>query len=669
MTGKTKRLLRRVLALLAFGGFPLLVVLSYRPSGARTEEAREAVAATLLREAGDVRDRLRFEEFDYSESEGDAEVYRLRAAEAIAFAEGSDRVFRLKDVTFRTRDAQSGRTAIVEAPRAEFVPATKAFRVFDDVRIEGEGVGVRCVSFRYDPDRRLLVSEGPVTAVHDGLVATARQGSVETREGLVRFREEVRVGGKDDRGRRLALTADEVDLRRGGGFSARGAVVLKTDELLLRGSEAEREVVGTGDRVTARGGVEAILVPREGSALTSPARAEGDRLESRRDEDGKSGRLVLSGSPARLDIPPDVGTGGRRAVANEFEATLVGGQLSRVTVPGPLVFSESAALAREGATSTPAARRLESGNGQLTFAADGRTIDAAVLDGGVKLSEGTRLSVRAPHASLRGTDETAVFAGSAETPARYEDEKTRVSATVLTWFRRDDRIEGVGSVKTTFRGREGSDVLGGSPDAPVFSESDFLRVTPSERKVLLTGNVTAWQEENVLRAQSILLDDKERALRAEGSVRAVLRRRRVDPKSKASTVETVTATGSVLTHREADRLLRVEGSSSVVSGTWVMNADVTDVILGPERTIDHAEARGNVVVEDRSDGRRGEGSRATWRPQAEAISLEGRPATALDGMGNRMTGALLTFQKGSGRVDVETGPGIPSQGILRPEGT
>lgn len=224
-------------------------------------------------------------------------------------------------------------------------------------------------------------------------------------------------------------------------------------------------------------------------------------------------------------------------------------------------------------------------------------------------------------------------------------------------------------MKTSFRGREGSDVLGGAPDTPVFSESDFLRVTPSERKVLLTGNVTAWQEENVLRAQSILLDDKERTLRAEGGVRAVLRRRRVDPKTKASTVETVTATGTVLTHREADRLLRIEGSSSVVSGTWVMNADVTDVLLGPEKTIDHAEARGNVIVEDRSDGRRGEGSRATWRPQAEAISLEGRPATALDGKGNRMTGALLTFQKGSGRVDVETGPGIPSQGILRPEGT
>ena len=129
MTGRARRIVRRTLAFLTLGGFPLLLALFFRPSGARTAEARREIAETLRSESGDVRDRLRFEEFDYSESEGDKEVYRLRAAEAIAFADGSDRTFRLKDVTFLTRDAKSGRSALLEAPRAEFVPATKGFRV------------------------------------------------------------------------------------------------------------------------------------------------------------------------------------------------------------------------------------------------------------------------------------------------------------------------------------------------------------------------------------------------------------------------------------------------------------------------------------------------------------------------------------------------------------
>jgi lipopolysaccharide export system protein LptA len=669
VTGQARRLLRRSLAFLAFGGFPLLVVLSFRPSGARTEVAHEEVAETLLRESAGIRDRLRFEEFDYSESEGTAELYRLKAAEAIAFAEGADRMFRLKDVTFLTRDATSGRAAVLEAPRAEFVPATKAFRVFDGVRIEGESVGIRSVSFRYDPGQKLLVSEGPVTAIRDGLVATAREGFVEAGAGVIRFRHEVRVGGRDERGRRISLAADEVDLRRGGSFSARGAVVLKTEELLLRGAEAGREAAGDGDRLVARGAVEAILVPVEGGTFRSPVRAQGERLEVQRGAAGVAERLFLTGAPARLDIPADEATGSRRALANEFEVTLASGRIARVTVPVPLSLAESAPPSRPGSRTPPAARLLTAGSGQLAFGPDGKTIETAVFDGGVTVSDGTKTSVRAPRATLRGTDESAVFAGTADVPARYEDEKARVTATVLTWFRRDERIEGAGSVKTSFRGREGTDLLSGAPDAPTFSESDFLRVTPSDRKILLSGNVTAWREENVLRAQSLLLDDRERTLRAEDNVRAVLRRRRVDPRTKAAVVETVTASGSVLTHREADRLLRIEGASSVASGTWVMKADVTDIVLGPERTVDHAEARGNVVVEDRADGRRGEGSKATWRPQTEAITLEGRPATALDGKGNRMTGALLTFQRGSGRVDVETGPGIPSQGILRPEGS
>ena len=669
MTGRTRRRLRTALAALACGGFPLFLAVLYRPSGARTEEAREEIASTLLRESEGVRDRLRFEEFDYSESEGDREVYRLRAAEAIAFAEGADRTFRLKDVTFRTRDAESGRAAVLEAPRAEFVPATKAFRVFDGVRVEGSGLGVRSVSFRYDPGPRTLVSEGPVAAESGRLVASARGGSVETTAGVVRFRDDVRVGGVDSRGRRISLAAREVDLRRGGGLAARGAVVLYTEELLVRGDELERETVGGGDRLSARGRVEALLLPAPGAEIGVPVAARGNLLELQRDASGEPGRLSLSGSPAFLDIPPDEETGARRAIADGFEATLAESRLVRIQVPGAFSLAESASPSRPGATRAPAARLLAAGSGQLTFGPDGRALETAVLEGGVSLSEGTTTTVRAPRATLRGTEESAVFAGTEDEPARYEDERTRVSANVLTWFRRDERIEGSGGVRTSFRGREGSEVLGGGSDAPIFSESDFLRVVPPERTVLLTGNVTAWQEENVVGAHSLLLDDRDRSLRAEGQVRAVLRRRRVDPKSKASTVETVTATGAVLTHREAARLLRIEGSSSVVSGTWVMKADVTDVVLGPERTVDHAEARGNVVVEDRADGRRGEGAKATWKPQTEVITLEGKPATALDGKGNRMTGALLTFQRGSGRVDVETGPGIPSQGVLRPEGT
>jgi lipopolysaccharide export system protein LptA len=107
----------------------------------------------------------------------------------------------------------------------------------------------------------------------------------------------------------------------------------------------------------------------------------------------------------------------------------------------------------------------------------------------------------------------------------------------------------------------------------------------------------------------------------------------------------------------------------MVSGSWSMNATVADIRLTKDRAVESAEARGSVVLEDRATARRGEGSLATWRPETETVTLEGTPATALDGKGNRMTGARLTFRQGRSRVDVESAPGVRSEGSYRPEGS
>ncbi|MDL1950303.1 hypothetical protein FBQ97_10880, partial [Acidobacteria bacterium ACD] len=196
------------------------------------------------------------------------------------------------------------------------------------------------------------------------------------------------------------------------------------------------------------------------------------------------------------------------------------------------------------------------------------------------------------------------------------------------------------------------------------SESERLTVFPEARRAVLSGNVKAWQRENVLRCATLTLDAG--SLRAEGDVRASLKRRAA-PGSKAPD-ETVTASGDLLTHHEADRTVRVEGRAVLVSGGFQLSADVTDVRLGAERTAEYAEARGTVVIEDRLQHRRGEGKRATWRSQTDVVTLEGEPARAVDGSGNRLAGAVLTFRQGRSRVDVESAPGVGTEGVFRPEG-
>ena len=54
---------------------------------------------------------------------------------------------------------------------------------------------------------------------------------------------------------------------------------------------------------------------------------------------------------------------------------------------------------------------------------------------------------------------------------------------------------------------------------------------------------------------------------------------------------------------------------------------------------------------------------------SDVVTLEGEPARAVDGSGNRLAGAVLTFRQGRSRVDVESAPGVKTEGVFRPEGS
>ena len=262
------------------------------------------------------------------------------------------------------------------------------------------------------------------------------------------------------------------------------------------------------------------------------------------------------------------------------------------------------------------------------------------------------------------------FSGDAGTPATYKDDKGTIVAITIAYAKRDDCVDAAGNVRASYAGEAKGNLFGSSPDAPLFSESDTLRIFVARQKILLGGNVRAWQKENVLRSATLEVDDATRTLRAEGNVRAFLRRDPAPAKgasSKPGPAETINATGDLLTHRESDRFVRIEGHATMVSGTWLMNSDIADFRLAPDRSVEYAEARGTVTIEDRTMHRRGEGGRAIWRPQVEAVTLEGQPATALDGKGNRAQGAVLTFRQGRSRVDVETSGSVGSQTVVKPE--
>lgn len=657
---RARRHVRRTIAVLGFA-FLAFLVLSIRPRGSRPGRAGGEVAETLVREASGIRDRLRFRDFAYDESRDQQGSLRLRAAEAIGFSENGEELFRLKDVTVETRGADDGAALSLSSPRAELNQGSRAVRVFDGVTLHGEGLTLRAEALRYRPQDRTFVSEGSVSAVRGRLIGGADRGEVSTGDGRVRLEGAVRFRGRDETGRAIEMTAPGLLLGRDGALRAEGGVVVKTDDFLLRSATFSRDAESAGDLLRAAGRPELTLWPREGG-LSSPALARGDVLELKRDAAGLPELLALTSNAgdSRVDLGPETGAGARRILSRRVDARLPKGRLSEVSFPEPFRAAESAQANPGGA----GLRELSARSARATFAPDGRGLDVLYLEGDVVGVDGPRARLTGARGTVRGADETAVFVGEPGRPATWSDARGTVRAQTLQYARREGRADASGSVFATYTGAGSGPLPGAEPDSPYFSESDRLTVFPAARRAILAGNVKAWQKENVLRCATLTLEGRD--LRAEGDVRANLKRRAAA--GARTPDETVTASGDLLTHHEADRTVRIEGRAVLISGGFQLNADVTDIRLGADRSAEYAEARGTVVIEDHLRHRRGEGKRATWRSQSDVVTLEGEPARAIDGSGNRLAGAVLTFRQGRSRVDVESAPGVTTEGVFRPEG-
>lgn len=662
---RTRRLARRAIAAIA-AAFVVFLGVSYRAPGPRARRAHGGVADTLRGELDPaVRDQLRFQGFVYESQGADQGTFRLRASEAIGFRAAGDMTFRLKDLVFESREKAEGPEVTITAPRAEFTQGTKALRVFDGFRLGGAETGLRGEAFRYDPVRKTFTSSGPVTAIHGELVGAARAGELGTKQGSLVLTGDVRMHGPFE-GRPLDLAAPSVTLLKKGDLHATGGVVAKAGDFVLRAAELDRQIVEGGDLFVARGGARLLLSPVP-PRLAAAARAEGDEIQLTRNEAGEptTFSLVRAGD-ARIDLAPAPGAGARRFLSARLEGTLAAGKLASLSAPERLSTYESSRPEAPGS-----AQDATAGSGRVSFLADGSSLDVASFEGGVAWMDGNGASLLASRGTIRGADETAVFTGDSGRPAEYRDPRGTLHATSLTYQRKPGQLDASGEVKGMFRAGGETGLPGGEPGEPVFSESDLLTLLVREKKMTLSGHVRAWQKENVLRCATLTLDDPAKTLRAQGDVKAFLRRKPQATTSKGGSAasETVNASGELLTYRERERTVRIEGQSSVQSGPWVTNADILDLKLGADRSIEYAESRGTVVLEDRALKRRGEGTKAVWRAQTDTMTLEGSPALALDGKGNRLNGAKLTFRQGQSRVEVESAGDVPIETVLKPEGS
>ena len=94
-----------------------------------------------------------------------------------------------------------------------------------------------------------------------------------------------------------------------------------------------------------------------------------------------------------------------------------------------------------------------------------------------------------------------------------------------------------------------------------------------------------------------------------------------------------------------------------VRGSETARGDRAECRFDADRRVERTILDGHVSFEDRATSRRGSGARAVDEPAKGTTNLAGDPAVAQDGQGNRVQGAILTFRKESGSVEVKAKEG------------
>src|SRR5947209_2731881 len=188
-----------------------------------------------------------------------------------------------------------------------------------------------------------------------------------------------------------------------------------------------------------------------------------------------------------------------------------------------------------------------------------------------------------------------------------------------------------GKVQTTYYSQEQTG--GAAPfknvKSPVFIASAAAEFQHDAGVGIYTGNARAWQDDNFVKADRIVLYHERKRMEAEGSVQSALYNARRKEANGTRTVVPVFATSRTMFYSDSDRLVHYEGDVDIHQGTERITGGLADVyLLKDTYEVEHTVAERNVVVTQ--PGRRGTGDWAQYTAEDEKVVLTGAPARVED---------------------------------------
>ena len=289
-----------------------------------------------------------------------------------------------------------------------------------------------------------------------------------------------------------------------------------------------------------------------------------------------------------------------------------------------------------------------------------RDVESFDANGAAKFSELDRSGI-AERINYTAQDETVRLRGGEPT---VWDSQARAKAGEIDWDTRAGKSYLRGKVSTTYysQNKTGGATPFGDSGAPVFITADNAEFNHAQETALYRGNARAWQENNYVRADQLLIKQKDGQLFGDGKVQSLLYNAKRRENGKESTVPAFAA-AQKMAYNRGNNSLRYEGDVDIRQGTDRITAGAANVLMNDKNEVAQTEAEQNVVVTQ--PNRRATGDYAQYVAENETVVLRGNPARIEDGENGSTQGAQVTVFLRENRVVGESKAGQTNTGRSR----
>lgn len=328
--------------------------------------------------------------------------------------------------------------------------------------------------------------------------------------------------------------------------------------------------------------------------------------------------------------------------APRFDCDFYEGSNAKICTAGrktKTVQEPMAAGAKRG-TRTLTAEKLTA-----NFNRDSQDIERFDAAGNAKFSESDRNGL-AEQLTFTRSDETVRLRGGEPT---VWDSQARAKAAEIDWDTRGEKSFLRGRVSTTYYSQKqtGGATPFGDQSAPVYVTSERADFDHRAEVGVYLGNVRAWQENNYIRSEKLILNQKTKRMDGEGKVQSLLYNAKRQEGDKEIN-QPVYAASERIVYTDENRLLRYEGSVDIRQGTDRIIAGVADVFLNDKNEVSQTVAQNNVVITQ--PNRRAVGEYAQYTAADEVVVLRGNPASVEDSAQGASQGAQLTVYMRDNRI-------------------